>query len=153
MKKTLVAVADLGRFKAFRLVKGKQDSRAHLELLKKNHHEEILTKLSEQLADNAGRFPGGAGGKAVSGEMGSGERHNIVLEHERRAIHAMAHELNNMLEGDEYEICWLAAAQAIQPALLDALHAGVRRKVEKALPLNLTKSDAKDVLKHFEAGT
>ena len=150
--KTLVAVADRGRFKAFRLIRGRGDSRAHLELLEKSRQEELRTKLSEQLSDSAGRFPrvNGPGTVGTTG-MSAGERHSIESEMRRRAMRSLAEEIDALLAGDTYDSCWLAAARPIRRELLDALGAEARAKVKRVLLLNLTKTDPDDVLRHFEA--
>ncbi len=152
MKQTLVVVADLGRFKAFRLVKGMVDSRAHLELLAESRHEELRQRLSEQVTDGAGRFPKGAGPQNVSGDMSFGERHNIRLEQQRRAVESIADELKALLRGGEFDACWLAVSQPIQQQLLAEMECRTKAKLEKILGADLTKAKTPEILPHFESG-
>ena len=152
MNKTLVAVADLGRVKVFARVKGEDDRQAHLELLEAQRQTAGRAKLSAQLTDNAGRFPR-AHGPAVVGNTGMsiGDRHNVALEQQRRAVRAIADELTGWLDGGEFESCWLAATPAVRQPLLDALRADIRSKIVRTLSLDLTKSNPDEVLRHFEA--
>jgi len=151
MKRTLVAVADLGCFKAFKLVRGVGDSRPHLELVGKTLQQEVRTRISDQVTDNAGRFPRVSGSRDVSRPgMSIGDRHDLVLEQQRRAIQSIADELNTMLSDDQFVACWLAVASSIHQSLLSALKPRVKAKIDKFLALDLTKSDPKDVIQHFE---
>ena len=152
MKRTLVAVADLGRFKAFELLRGEDDSRAHLELLEKKERPEAITALSEQAADSAARLP------RVTGPLDArypavpiGDRNDLKQEQQRRAVHSVAQELNGLLTGDEFDTCWLAAGKSVLPTLLDSLCPAARAKVKRSLHLDLTKSHPDEVLGHFEA--
>jgi hypothetical protein len=152
MKRTLVAVADLGRFKAFELLRGEGDSRAHLELLEKKEQPEAISALSEQVTDSAGRFPRVTGPRdSGRSGMSMGDRHDLKLEQQRRAMHSVAQELNGLLAGDEFDTCWLAAGKSVLPALLDCLRPAARAKVKRSLHLDLTKSHPDEVLGHFEA--
>jgi hypothetical protein len=153
MSKTLVFVADRGRSKAFELVRGKDDSRAHLELLETKDQPSMRSKLSDQVSDSAGRFQhAGAPREAGNREMSSmGERHDVELEHQRRAVRATARVLDGLLAGDEFGVCWLAAAQSSHHALLDMLRPATRAKVRRVLPLDLTRAEPTEVLGHFES--
>jgi hypothetical protein len=151
MKRTLVAVADLGRFKAFELLKRHGDSKAHLELLEKVEPPRGRKNLSELLTDNAGRFPRVSGPKDVRYPgMSIGDRHDLKLEHDRRAMQTVADELNSLLAGDEFETCWLAANKQIYPSLVGSLRPAARAKIKRSLHLDLTKLHPEDVLVHFE---
>ena len=152
MKRTLVAVADLGRFKAFELLRGENDSRAHLELLERKAQPQAVNALSEQVADGAGRFPRASGPPdARYTAVPIGDRNDLKLEKQRRAVHSVAQELNGLLTGDEFDTCWLAAGKSVFPALLDCLRPAARAKVKRSLHLDLTKSHPDEVLGHFEA--
>jgi len=152
MKRTLVAVADLGRFKAFELLRGEDDSRAHLELLEMKGQPEAVSAPSEQIADSAGRLPRVSGPPdARYPAVPIGDRNDLKLEKQRRAVHSVAQELNGLLTGDEFDACWLAAGKGVLPTLLDSLRPAARAKVKRSLHLDLTKSHPDEVLGHFEA--
>jgi hypothetical protein len=150
--KTLVAVADRGRFKAFRLVRAKRDSRAHLDPLESPRQEEVQNRLSELLAESAGRLPRvGVPSDIGATGMPVGGRHKIELELRRRAMQTVAAGINGLLADDAFDACWLAAAQPISRELLDDLRADVRAKISRVLPRDLTKIGPDEVLRHFEA--
>ena len=152
MKRTLVAVADLGRFKAFELLRGADDSRAHLELLERKDRPEATTALSEQVTGGTARRPRVGGPQdARYPAVPIEDRNNLKLEKQRRAVHSVAQELNGLLTGDEFDTCWLAAGKSFLPSLLDCLRPAARAKVKRSLHLDLTKSHPDEVLGHFEA--
>jgi hypothetical protein len=152
MSKTLVVVADRGRFKAFELVRGEDDSRAHLKLVETKDQPLMRSKLSEQVSDSAGRFQHSrAPRQAGQPEMSSmGERHDMELERHRRAARAVAHEIDGLLAGKEFGSCWLAASHSSHHVLLDMVRPATRAKIRRVLPLDLTKSAPREVLEHFE---
>jgi len=151
MKRTLVAIADLGRFKAFELLRGEGDSRAHLELLERAGQPAASDAPSRQPANGAGRRPRITGPRdAHYPGMSIGDRHDLKSEQQRRAVHCVAHELNGLLTGDEFESCWLAAGKNVFPTLLDSLRPAARAKIKRSLHLDLTKSNPDEVLGHFE---
>ncbi len=152
MKRTLVAVADLGRFKTFELLRGENDSRAHLKLLEMKGQPQAVNAPPDQAAGNAEKLPrvGGPRDARYPG-MSIADRQDLKLEKQRRAIHSVAQELNGLLTGDEFDTCWLAAGKGIFPTLLDSLRPAARAKVKRSLHLDLTKSHPDEVLGHFEA--
>ena len=152
MNRTLVAVADLGRFKAFELRRGVDDSKSHLELLEKVEMPGSRKSISEQVTDNAGRFPRVAGPKgARQSGMSIGDRHALKLEQGRRAMQSVAEQLNQLLGSDDFESCWLAVNRRIYPSLVDSLRPAVRAKIKRSLHLDLTKLHPDEVLGHFES--
>jgi hypothetical protein len=79
-KSNLVIAADLGLLRAYRVVQGVTDRRPHLELVEELKPENAHQKLSDQVTDEAGRFPKGGGTGHVQGDLSVGERHNLELE-------------------------------------------------------------------------
>src|SRR3982751_590485 len=90
MKKTLIIVADLAGFKAFRLDNDSLHSTPRLELLEQFQNDEARFHLTSQVSDLAGRFPRRTGIAPAAGAMSDGERHNIELEQRKRCVRRLA---------------------------------------------------------------
>jgi len=140
-------VADLGVLRVFRRVRGRNDSRAHLEPVSEWESEPVRDRLSEQVSDRAGSFPEAGSKHTVLGDMAVGERHNIELEHRCRAIQTWAAELQKLL--GEKVVLWLAAAPRIHQQLLDEFAPAVRAKIVQVLSLDLTRVRPEKLLSHF----
>src|SRR6516162_4167794 len=119
MKNTLLVVADLGGFKAFKLENNNPLNRSpHLEFEAQFDNPEAHGRLVDKVSDLSGRFPRGTGMKA-GGAMSDGERHNIELESRKRWVRQMAQRLNSLAANKEIESCFLAASREINHQLLD----------------------------------
>ena len=148
MKNTLVVVADLGCLKAYRLENGQLHRTPRLELLEQYDNTQAHTKLVEEVSDLSGRFPRGTA-VAGGGAMSDGERHNIELEQRKRLVRQLAHRLNLLARGQEFERCLLAASREINHQLLEELEPQVRGKIEKNVPADLTKLGREQIMAHF----
>lgn len=151
MKKTLLVVADLGGFKAYRLDNGQFNRTPRLELLEEFSNPEAHSRLVDKVTDLSGRFRRGTGNSVLTGAMSDGERHNIEAELRKRLVRRLAQRLNVLIRNPEVERCCLAASREINRQLLDELDAQVRIKIEKNLPADLTKTDKSDLLGHFQS--
>jgi hypothetical protein len=121
MKNTLVVVAELGGFKAFKVENNNHHAREpRLEILEQYENAEAHGHLVDKVSDLSGRFPRGTGTKA-GGAMADGERHNIELEARRRLVRQLAQRLNTLARGQEIERCFLAASRDINHQLLEEL--------------------------------
>jgi len=149
MKNTLVVVADLGCFKAFRLDDNHLHRSPRLELLKQFESPEAHGKLVEKVTDLSGRFPRGAGPASGAGAMSDGERHNLELELRKRLVRQLAQRFNHLARHKEVERCLLAASKEINRQLLDELEPQVRAKIEKNIPADLTKLEPSEILRRF----
>ncbi len=150
MKNTLVVVADLGCFKAFRLDDNHLNRSPRLELLEQFENPEAHGKLVEKVSDLSGRFPRRTGSaNNGAGAMSDGERHNIDLEFRKRLVRQLAQRFNQLARGREIEACLLAASKEINHQLLEELEPTVRAKIEKNLPVDLTKLERVEILGHF----
>ncbi len=145
MKNTLVVVADLACFKAYRLDNNHLNRTPRLELLEQYDSADAHGKLVDKVSDLSGRFPRGTG----TGAMSDGERHNIELEMRKRFVRQLARRLNALARNDEVERCFLAASKEINHQLLEELEPQVRAKIAKNLPADLTKVERADLLGHF----
>jgi hypothetical protein len=148
MKNTLVVVADLGCFKAFKLENNHLTRTSRLELLEQHDNADAHGHLVDKVSDLAGRFPRGTGMKA-GGAMSDGERHNIELEARKRLVRQLAQRLNSLARGHEVENCLLAASKEINHQLLEELEPQVRAKIQKNVSADLTKLERTEILRHF----
>ena len=150
MKNTLIVVADLGTFKAYKLDKNGFHSHPRLELIETFNTVEAHGKLTDKVTDQAGQFPKGQGIPGVIGDMSNGERHNIQLEQRKRLVKQLAERLESLVRPDTVESCYFAASREYNQQILDVLDHRVRSKIERNVPSNLTKIDKSDLMKHFE---
>jgi hypothetical protein len=149
---TLLVVADLSGFKAFRL----ENNHSHLprqtprlELMAQFTNPEAHSRLVDKVSDLAGRFPRRTGGARAAGAMSDGERHNIELETRKRSVRQLAQRLNNLARDREVERCMLAASREINHQLFEELEPRVRAKITKNIPADLTKVGQAELLRHF----
>jgi len=151
MKNTLLVVADLGGFKAFKLENNNHINRTpRLEFIEQFDNPEAHGRLVEKVSDLSGRFPRGNGLKGA-GAMSDGERHNIELEARKRFIRKLAQRLNVLARNQEIDQCFLAASREINHPLLEELEPQVRAKIAKNVTADLTKLERTDILSHFSA--
>ena len=149
MKNTMVVVAELGGFKAYRVENNNHLAREpRLEILEQYENAEAHGHLVDKVSDLSGRFPRGTGTKA-GGAMSDGERHNIELETRRRLVRQLAHRLNTLARGQDIERCFLAASKEINHQLLEELDPQLRAKIEKNIPADLTKLERAEILRRF----
>jgi hypothetical protein len=150
MKNTLVVVTDLGCLKAFKLeINGLPNSTPRLELLEQFNNAEAHGKLVDRVSDLSGRFPRSTGNANGTGAMSDGERHNIELELRKRLVRQLAQRLNALARNKEIERCLLAASREINHQLIEELEPEVRAKIAKNIPVDLTKLERAEILRHF----
>ena len=146
MKNTLVVVADLGCFKAYKVENNQINRTARLELIEQFDNPEAHGRLVDKVSDQSGRFPRGTAG----GAMSDGERHNISLEMRKRFVRQLAQRFNNLARNREIERCLCAVSKEINHLLAEELEPAVRAKIEKTVPADFTKLDRAEILKRFE---
>ena len=148
MKNTLLVVADLGGFKAFKIENNQLHRSPRLEFIEEFKNRDAHERLVDRVSDLGGRFPRGTGLKA-GGAMSDGERHNIQLETRKRLVRQLAQRLNILARNGDIEQCFLAASREINHPLLEELEPEVRAKVAKNVPADLTKMERADLLRYF----
>ena len=149
MKNTLLVVADLAGFKAFKLENNNHLNRTpRLEFVEQFENGQANGRLVDKVSDLSGRFPRGTGVKAT-GAMSDGERHNIELEARKRLIRQMAQRLNTLARSLDIDECFLAASREINHPLLEQLEPVVRAKIAKNIRADLTKIQRTEILRHF----
>lgn len=145
MKNTLVVVADLGCFKAYKLENNHLHRSPRLDLLEEFDNPEAHARLVDQVSDLSGQFRRGNSTSAMS----DGERHNILLEQRKRFVRQLAQRFNTLARPTDVERCLVAVSREINNQLLDALEPQVRAKIEKNLPADLTKVQKSELLAYF----
>ena len=111
MKNTLVVVADLGCFKAYRLENDRPDRTPRLEPVQEFIDANAHDKLGDKVTDLSGRFPRTTGAAHGNGAMSDGERHNIELEARKRLVRLQAQRLSALVRSKDIERCLLAASR------------------------------------------
>ena len=145
----LIIVTDLGLLRAYREVKGPQDHGPRLELIKELKPEAAYERLSDQVTDQAGRFPRGSGADFTTGDLSAGERLNLDAEQTRRLLNRLAETIDALLADEAVTGCSLAASAPIHKQLLDALNPQARGKIGQVLASNLARTDPQELLGHF----
>ena len=145
MKNTLIVVADLGGFKAFKLENPEAPRTPRLELLEQFDNPEAHGHLVDKLSDLSGRFPRGT----TDGGLSDGERHNLQLEMRKRLVRQLAQRLNVVARNPEIERCLLAASKEIGRQLIEELEPQVRAKIERTIAADLTKLERAEILARF----
>lgn len=153
MNNKLIIVTDLGLLRAYREVQHPQDHGTHLELIEEVHLEAAHEKLSEQVTDQAGRFPRGRGADTTSGDLSAGERLHMEGEFSRRLIHRLAGKINTLLVNGEVDRCSLAASAPIHKQLLNTLDPKARQEINQVLACNLARTDPRELSGHFAKAT
>jgi hypothetical protein len=149
----MLVVADLGCLKAYRITTDESSSSPRLDLIEAFYNTNAQTKLTDKVTDEAGRFEGGNPMSQAGG--GNGERHNIQLEINKRAIRDFArkielwvkHELTR--DGEEPGDIYFAASKAIHKQILNHLEPHARVRVVKNIAEDLTKVHKSQLLGHF----
>ena len=150
MNSTLIIVADLGLLRAFRQTKATKGRQPHLKLIAELTPTEALEKRSDQVSDQAGRFPRGGGAGGASGDLSAGENLHQEGEQEHRLIQRLAETINALLADREVKDCLLSVSAPIHHQLFDALEPKTRDKIRQVLASDLVKTDPTELLGHFE---
>jgi hypothetical protein len=125
-----------------------------LELISELKPAKAHEKLSDQVSDQAGRFPrgggGGGGAGGTPGDLSAGEALNKEAEQDHRLIQKLAEKIDALLADDAVTDCLLAVSAPIHKQLCDALAPKTRKKISQVLASNLAKTDPTELLGHFE---
>lgn len=145
MKNTVIVIADLGIFKAYKLDRTPIKQTPRLELIEECEMVDAHGKILDKVTDQAGRW-------RIPGEkmaMSYGERQKLDLELRKRLIKQSARQIEDLVGGNGVDECYLAASKEMLHPLLEELTPQTRSRVTKSLPVNLTKNDRADVIAHF----
>ena len=149
MATKLLVLADLGHCKIYQLDDRKNFSTPRLHLLE-DWQTNPTRHVSEELSDQAGQYRRGVPAAAErSTAMSDGEQHHMVLERRRRALKVLARRIEELLDSDEVDECYLAADRQINTELLAALDQRARSRIQRNVPANLTHLHASEVIQRF----
>ncbi|MEW6602734.1 MAG: host attachment protein [Nitrospirota bacterium] len=146
MNKTIIIVADLGHFKAYRITQKPMES-PRVVLIENYDSIEGHGRIVDKLSDMGGRF--GRGGVKEAAAMGSGERHNMETETEKRLIKMIAKNIDALIAGEQCGVWHLAAAKKINRQVIGRLNPAIKAKLEKNITADLTKIDKSEILDYF----
>jgi len=149
MKNTLVIVADLAGFKAYKLENAPLHRTTRLAPMAQSDFPDAHERLVDQVTDFSGQFPRGSGKRNVSSAMSDGERHNIEIEQRKRGVRRLAQQINQIALNPEIESCLLAASKEINQQLVVELDPRVRAKIQQNVPADLTKIARAELMGHF----
>lgn len=143
----VIAVVDLGHFKAYRVSKNPNES-ARVDLLESYDILDGHGKFMDKFTDAEGSFErgGGKGGTAT----GSGEPHHVALDIEKKVIRRIANDISVLVEKEGCAKWYLAAGGRINNQIIENLDPLIRAKLDKNIRADLTKTAKSEILGHFE---
>jgi len=153
MPSKLIIVADRGLLRAYRQTQNATDRQPHLELIAELKPASAHIKLSDQVSDQAGRFPRGGGKGATPGDLSAGEQLHQAAEQDHRLILQLAGKIDALLADSQVTDCSLAVSAPIHKQLFNALQPTTQCKIRQVLASNLGKTDPSELLGHFEKAT
>jgi hypothetical protein len=148
MNAKLLIVTDLGLLKAYK-IEWRNDSSPRLTLLEELVFQTAHQHLADKITDSAGRRAAPAGGNTGGATMT--DTHNMELETRRRLTRQIAQRIEALAGLHASEACWLAAQKEILRPVLEELPQALRPRIEKKIPLDLTKLEPKEILARFLA--
>lgn len=129
MKKRLLILADLGHLKAYRLLYNAPGLKPKLELIGTFSTQEASGRLRDKLTDNPDLKRGDVAG-TMQGVTSDGERHNIDLEFERRAVKELARHISDIIRNEPgLEECLFSASREIHNGILEHLTQSARNRI------------------------
>lgn len=147
MKNRMIVVADLGSLKAYKIDKIEHTGAHKLELVHDVQLEHAHEKITDMVSDQGGRFAN----RGTAAGASAGERHNIEIEHRKRLVRQITDRIEKLLAIPEVHGCYFAASKEINHQVIDGLDTRTRAKIEKNLPVDLTKIDKEVLLGRFLA--
>ena len=147
MSRKLIILSDLGSLKAYCVTRDEITEEQRIDLLQ--GYDSLLghDRISENLTDQAGRFPTGNG--IGSGQMSHGDKHHLEQEIKNRIIRQLARDISDIVSREQPDSWYFAANNEIDGKIIDALDPAVRQKLSKRVRSNLTKVRKEDLLNYF----
>ena len=139
----LIVLANLGKLRAFR---SKHDAagREHLEEIDLDITIDPPIPLSQQVSDQAGRFPGG-GESRTPGGMRHGESHGKTEEEKKRHISELAGAIARIVVAEGCTIWRFAAPTSINSRIVAQLPEAICERLLLNLHADLTKLPIEDI--------
>jgi hypothetical protein len=149
MKNELLIVTDLGQLKAYKVELTPRRT-PRLEPVEDIVLEGARLRVIDTVTDMAGRHSG-----PTQKNWGAplGDDHNLKLETKRRLIRQIAGHIQRLIQRTGFDGCWFAAPKEINHQILEELPQAIRNRIEKNLPLDLTKATEAELLERFLRGT
>jgi hypothetical protein len=147
MDSTIIITADLGHFKAYGVTKDSPDTSPRVTLIESYASLEGHGKLGDKLSDAGGRFRRSGGSN--EGAQGSGERHNIELEMEKKIAKMMAKDIDALIESEKCNEWYFASGKKINRKIIDNLKPEVKDRLVKNITADLTGVGKSEILSHF----
>ena len=148
MKRTLVIVADLGNFKAYKWDGNEFHSTPQLRLIDAFETVDARTKRANTLTVMEGHSANGSNPN-TPGAWSDGEQHTMQLEKRRRLVRQLGTHISELLRQRDIERCFLSAPREINDLLVHQIEPASRLKIERNLPLDLTNLNKQDLIPHF----
>ena len=143
----IIAVVDLGHFKAYSVLKKPNES-ARLDLLESYDIIDTHGKFTDKFTDAEGSFDRGEGMAGIA--TGSGEPHHLELEIEKKVIKRIANDISMLVEKEGCTKWYLAAGERINNQIIENLDPLIRAKLDKNIRADLTKTAKSEILGYFE---
>ncbi len=147
MDRIIIITANLGHFKAYRVSQDPPDISPRVTLIESYDSIEGHGKLGDKLSDASGRFRRSGGKDEVA--KGSGERHNIKLEMEKKLSKMIARDIDALIENEQCDEWYLASAKKINRKIIDNLKPEVKDRLVKNITADLTGVARSEILTHF----
>jgi hypothetical protein len=151
MKRTLVIVADLGNFKAYKWDGNEFHSTPQLRLIDAFETVDARTKRTNTLTVMEGHSASNGSNPKAPGASSDGEQHGMQLEKRRRLVRQLGTHISELLSQRDIERCFLSAPREINDLLVHQIEPASRLKIERNLPLDLTNLNTQDLIPHFFA--
>jgi protein required for attachment to host cells len=148
MNGNLLAVADLGHLKVYRVDANPKFSRPRLELME-DWQTNARRHLNEEVTDQAGRFR-----KNVSrgpSALSDGEAHHLDQERHQRAVREVARHITRWIDREHAKGFYLAADSRINRRILGEMDSNARAKLKMNVLADLARSGTGILLQHFRA--
>ena len=147
MEKTIIITIDLGHFKAYRVTEDPPDISPRVTLIESYDSIEGHGKLGDKLSDAGGRFRRSGAKEEVA--TGSGERHNIELEIEKKLSKMIAMDIDALIENEKCDEWYLASGKKINRKIIDNLKPEVKDRLVKNITADLIGVGKAEILSHF----
>jgi hypothetical protein len=149
MRNTIIVLADLGSFKAYQVKQDTFGGIPRLESLESAQPASAQARRLNRLTVLEGKSASHIGGRRASSSSSDGEQHSMELEKRRRIIKTLVNRLQQLIDHDGELRCFLAAPGEILAQILETLEPAKRKRVEKALPLDLKWATKSKILDCF----
>jgi hypothetical protein len=145
MKNTLMIIADLGLFKAFKLSRTDLTQTPRLDLIEEHEYVDAHGRVLDKVTDQAGR------NRAPTMRMGMSyaERQKLQLEMRRRLVKRLAEDIERVIRETGAEECYLSINKDAHKQIMEELNPSSRTRIVEVVPADLTKVEKSELLNHF----